>query len=91
MLELFAEYLLRNEAIGVHIKGHTDNRGQQAENQSLSEKRAAAVANALTAYGVPADRVTSAGFGQSLPIASNDTEEGRSKNRRTEFEIRLKN
>jgi len=91
MLELFAEYLLRNEAIGVHIKGHTDNRGQQAENQSLSEKRAAAVANALTEYGVPADRVTSAGFGQSLPIASNDTEEGRSKNRRTEFEIRLKN
>jgi len=91
MLELFADYLLRNEAIEVHIKGHTDNRGQEAENQLLSEQRAAAVATSLAAHGVPEDRVTSAGFGQSRPIASNDTEAGRSKNRRTEFEIRLKN
>ncbi|MGB1123174.1 MAG: OmpA family protein, partial [Flavobacteriales bacterium] len=91
MLDLFAAYLLRNDAIGVHIKGHTDNRGRPEDNQVLSEDRAAHVAEALEQFGVPSSRITHAGFGQSQPVASNDTAEGRSQNRRTEFEIRLAN
>ena len=89
MLDLFASYLLRNEAIGVHIKGHTDDRGRPEDNQVLSENRAARVAAALEQFGVPSNRITHAGFGQSAPVASNATAEGRSQNRRTEFEIRL--
>lgn len=91
ILDLFAAYLLRNDAIGVHIKGHTDNRGRPEDNQVLSEDRAARVAEALEQFGVPSSRITHAGFGQSRPVASNDTDEGRSQNRRTEFEIRLAN
>ena len=89
MLDLFAAYLLRNDAIGVHIKGHTDDRGRPEDNQVLSENRAAQVAAALEQFGVPSNRITYAGFGQSAPVASNATAEGRSQNRRTEFEIRL--
>jgi outer membrane protein OmpA-like peptidoglycan-associated protein len=89
MLDLFAAYLLRNDAIGVHIKGHTDDRGRPEDNQVLSENRAAQVATALEQFGVPSNRITHAGFGQSAPVASNATAEGRSQNRRTEFEIRL--
>ena len=91
MLDLFAAYLLRNDAIGVHIKGHTDDRGRPEDNQVLSENRAARVAEALEQFGVPSSRITHAGFGQSQPVASNATAEGRSQNRRTEFEIRLAN
>ena len=91
MLDLFAAYLLRNDAIGVHIKGHTDDRGRPEDNQVLSEDRAARVAAALEQFGVPSSRITHAGFGQSQPVASNATAEGRSQNRRTEFEIRLAN
>jgi outer membrane protein OmpA-like peptidoglycan-associated protein len=90
MLELFASYLLRNDAIGVHIKGHTDDRGKPEDNQKLSENRAHSVADALEGFGVPASRLTHEGFGQTQPVASNETEEGRAQNRRTEFEIRLK-
>ena len=89
MLDLFAAYLLRNDAIGVHIKGHTDDRGRPEDNQVLSENRAARVAAALEQFGVPSNRITHAGFGQSAPVASNATADGRSQNRRTEFEIRL--
>ncbi|MBO74506.1 MAG: hypothetical protein CMD33_04450 [Flavobacteriales bacterium] len=91
MLDLFAAYLLRNDAIGVHIKGHTDNRGRLEDNQVLSQARAARVATALEQFGVASNRITHEGLGQSRPIALNTTSEGRSKNRRTEFEIRLGN
>ncbi len=89
ILDLFAAYLIRNDAIGVHIKGHTDDRGRPEDNQVLSEARAAQVATTLEMFGVPASRITHRGFGQSRPLVSNATKEGRSKNRRTEFEIRL--
>lgn len=91
MLELFAAYLTRNDAIGVHIKGHTDDRGRPEDNQLLSENRAQEVARALEQFGVPSSRLTHEGYGQSMPIASNETAEGRATNRRTEFEIRLEN
>ena len=89
MLEQFSAYLLRNEAIGVHVIGHTDDRGVREENQSLSEQRAESVAKAIQSNGVKASRISFEGKGQSAPIDENETEEGRSRNRRTEFQIRL--
>lgn len=89
MLEQFSAYLLRNEAIGVHVIGHTDDRGDHEENQDLSTRRAESVANAIQSNGVQASRISFEGKGQSAPIESNQTKEGRSRNRRTEFQIRL--
>ena len=66
------------------IEGYTDNVGGEAHNQTLSEKRAAAVKAYLVAAGVDAKRLTTQGFGASKPVASNDTELGRSQNRRVE-------
>lgn len=68
------------------IEGHTDNTGDKAGNQTLSEKRAAAVLNALTSqFGIDAGRLESKGFGDSKPVSSNDTPEGRQNNRRVEL------
>ena len=89
MLEQFSAYLLRNKAIGVHVIGHTDDRGDREENQDLSELRAESVARAIQSNGVDANRISFEGKGQSAPIDSNESEEGRSRNRRTEFQIRL--
>ena len=71
--------------VQVSIEGHTDNSGDPAVNKKLSSDRAAAVAKAIEDSGIPADRVTSAGWGQEKPVASNDTEDGRAANRRVEI------
>ncbi|GAA4404926.1 membrane protein [Advenella faeciporci] len=67
--------------------GHTDSIGTVQYNQGLSERRAAAVKNYLISKGVPADQIIASGKGESDPIASNATREGRAKNRRVEIEI----
>jgi outer membrane protein OmpA-like peptidoglycan-associated protein len=67
------------------IEGYTDNVGGDAHNQTLSEKRAASVKAYLVAAGVAATRLTTQGFGSGKPVASNDTELGRSQNRRVEI------
>lgn len=68
------------------IEGHTDNQGTASGNQALSEQRAAAVKAYLVAnYGVGADRLTAKGYGQTKPVATNDTPEGRQDNRRVEL------
>lgn len=68
------------------IEGHTDNQGQAASNQALSEKRAAAVKVFLVAnYGVAAARLTTRGYGETRPVATNSTPEGRQNNRRVEL------
>jgi outer membrane protein OmpA-like peptidoglycan-associated protein len=69
----------------VRIEGHTDSVGDAAANQELSQRRAAAVRDALLARGVDAARVEAVGFGASHPIADNRTESGRQKNRRIEI------
>ena len=74
----------------VSVEGHTDNTGDPAVNKKLSEDRAASVKAALIDKGVPADRVTSAGWGAEKPVASNDTEEGKLKNRRVEITLQKK-
>src|SRR5262249_25758005 len=73
--------------IKVRIEGHTDASGDPAANRTLSEARAAAIKNALVARGINASRIETAGFGSDHPIANNDTEEGRAKNRRTDIVI----
>jgi outer membrane protein OmpA-like peptidoglycan-associated protein len=68
----------------IRIEGHTDGVGEAAANIQLSERRAGSVMAALVALGVDASRITSVGMGEDFPIASNDNEEGRSKNRRVD-------
>lgn len=71
----------------IDVYGHTDSTGSDAYNQGLSERRARAVADYLMARGVAGARIRSQGFGETQPLASNDTEEGRSVNRRVEIKI----
>lgn len=91
MLQSFAQYLIHNQAIGVHVIGHTDNAGPKLANQLLSEQRAQAVARAMAKFGVKGPRIRATGMGESNPVVPNDNSENRAKNRRTEFEIVLKN
>lgn len=71
----------------VDVYGHTDSTGSDAFNQTLSENRARTVMNYLITQGVPAARLRSQGFGETMPVASNDTPEGRARNRRVEIKI----
>ncbi|MGV8135348.1 MAG: OmpA family protein [Mangrovibacterium sp.] len=67
------------------VEGHTDSDGEDAMNQSLSEARAKAVAEKMTGLGISSNRLTSKGWGESKPMAGNDTPEGKAQNRRVEF------
>jgi OOP family OmpA-OmpF porin len=69
----------------LRVEGHTDNQGNAASNQTLSDKRAQSVVTWLAAHGVAAARLTAKGFGQTKPVADNSTEDGRAKNRRVEL------
>ena len=71
----------------LRIEGHTDNVGSPEANEKLSGERALAVKAALIAKGVKAERLLAVGFGQNKPVADNTTEEGKAKNRRTEFRV----
>ena len=79
--------LKRNPSMTVELDGHTDSTGPAAYNMGLSERRAQAVKEHLVKNGVAADRLTIKGFGETQPIASNDTVEGRAENRRVGFAI----
>lgn len=84
-LETIAELLSEYPSVPVSIKGHTDSRGDEQENLSLSQLRANAVRDFLVARGISVFRLSSFGYGEGLPIATNDTAEGRTANRRIEF------
>lgn len=87
-IQKVAEFMRRYPTTRVVIEGHTDNIGKPDFNQSLSERRAQAVAQSLVRdHGVAADRVQSVGYGLSRPIADNRTAEGRAMNRRVTAEI----
>lgn len=75
------------EITKLEVRGHTDSRGGAAANLNLSRRRAASVMKWLIAHGVAPERLGSNGFGQTRPIDTNDTEEGRKNNRRVEFRI----
>lgn len=79
--------LNENTNLRIEISGHTDNKGSQSANQKLSEARAKAVVDFLIAEGIPSERLSYVGYAFDQPIADNNTEEGRAKNRRVEFKI----
>ena len=86
VLREIADVLKKHRAWKVSIEGHTDSIGSDADNQQLSERRAAAVKNALVhQYGIGAGVLTTAGFGESRPTDTNETLQGRARNRRVEL------
>lgn len=84
-IDRVVEVLKKNPDVTMEIQGHTDNKGPAAYNQRLSERRAQAVKAYMVAAGISADRLTTKGFGLTNPVASNDSESGRSQNRRVEL------
>lgn len=76
------DQLACKDGYSVVVEGHTDNVGNESYNSALSEKRAGAVRDVIVAQGVPADHVTTAGFGEAAPVAPNDERDGRGQNRR---------
>ena len=86
-LDQVAESLIRYPNSLIDVYGHTDSTGSDAYNQTLSENRARTVAGYLQSRGVPAARIRSQGFGETMPVADNATEAGRTKNRRVEIKI----
>jgi outer membrane protein OmpA-like peptidoglycan-associated protein len=76
-----------NPTMVAEISGHTDNVGSDAANQQLSENRARSVVEYLVQHGVQAQRLKAKGYGETKAIDSNDTEEGRAQNRRTELKV----
>jgi outer membrane protein OmpA-like peptidoglycan-associated protein len=78
---------LKTSTAKVEIGGHTDSRGRDALNQELSQERADAVREALIAAGIDASRISAKGYGEAIPIGNNNTESGRSRNRRIELRV----
>jgi type IX secretion system PorP/SprF family membrane protein len=87
VLNEIVQYLKENEDYMLEIEGHTDNIGDTESNQRHSLRRAKAISNYLVKQGVLSSRIRVTGKGESKPIATNATEEGRAKNRRVEFRL----
>ncbi len=88
VLDVAADQLRGRSNVNVVVEGHTDSTGSDAYNQALSQRRADSVLNYLVRKGVPANRLTARGMGESSPVASNDTPDGRALNRRVELEVK---
>lgn len=86
-LDKLAAYLKENQKLRIELGGHTDNQGSDAYNLSLSLDRAKAVYDYLVSKGIDSNRMSYKGYGATIPIATNETDEGRALNRRTEFKI----
>lgn len=87
VLDSVGEVLKEYEKTLIEVAGHTDSTGSAAYNQDLSERRATAVANYLRTQGINGERFLIIGHGESQPIASNDTPQGRQQNRRVELTL----
>jgi len=81
------EFLLKNTAMHIEIGGHTDSEGSDTHNMTLSQNRAKAVYDYLITNRISEERMTYKGYGESMPLDSNDTPAGRANNRRTEFKV----
>jgi outer membrane protein OmpA-like peptidoglycan-associated protein len=86
-LKQLLEWLQRHEEIKIEIAGHTDNIGTEVHNLKLSQDRANTIRIYLISKGINANRLTAKGYGATVPVADNSTEEGRQLNRRTEVRI----
>ena len=86
-LDRVASVLADYDQTYIDVYGHTDSTGSDSYNQGLSERRAVSVADYLSSHGVQSARIATRGFGETQPIASNETEEGRAANRRVEIKI----
>lgn len=86
-IELIAESMKKNPEMKIAVNGHTDDKGSDDYNMKLSLDRAKSVVQKLIDYGINKDRLSAVGYGKSRPIAPNDSDENRKRNRRTEFEI----
>lgn len=84
-LNKVVQFMLEEDIDKIEIAGHTDSEGSDTYNQKLSEGRAAAVVNYLASQGVDINRMSAVGYGETRPIDTNTTEEGRAQNRRVEF------
>ena len=87
ILDEVAGVMTEEASIKVRVEGHTDDVGDDKKNLDLSKRRAASVKAYLEGKGIAADRVSSEGCGEASPIAKNDSDEGKGKNRRVEFVI----
>jgi OOP family OmpA-OmpF porin len=85
VLDRIAKDLDYHDHVTVEIRGHTDSVGTEEYNMTLSQNRADAVKEYLVEQGIAADRITTRGFGESQPVATNETERGRRLNRRIEM------
>jgi outer membrane protein OmpA-like peptidoglycan-associated protein len=81
------ELLVKNQTMRIRIEGHTDSDGDEAANLKLSQARALSVKTYLESKGIVASRIESEGYGETQPIDSNATPEGKAKNRRTVFRV----
>jgi len=90
-LDALVTYMAATPNATILLEGHTDSKGDSIQNKNMSEKRAQAIANYLIAKKIAPKRVSHIGLGAKFPIADNDTEEGRAKNRRSSFIITLPN
>lgn len=86
-LDKLVDFLKKNKTLLVEVSGHTDNVGSDEANNLLSQQRADAVCRYLISHEIPANQLLAKGYGEQMPVVSNDTEEGRAKNRRTELKI----
>ena len=86
-LERLQKLMVEMPALKIELSGHTDNVGKPAMNQDLSQRRAQAVVSYLTQHSIGADRLTTAGYGDTRPVAPNTTKASRQLNRRTEFKV----
>jgi outer membrane protein OmpA-like peptidoglycan-associated protein len=86
-LDKLVEFMERHPGIKIELGGHTDNTGNRQNNQKLSEQRAKSAYDYLVSRGVGSGRLSYQGFGDTKPLADNNTEEGRRQNRRTEYRI----
>jgi outer membrane protein OmpA-like peptidoglycan-associated protein len=86
-LDKLASFLKTNKTIKIQLRGHTDDVGDKKKNQILSQNRAKAVLDYLVTAGIEKERLSSKGFGDTLPVVKNDSPEHRQQNRRTEYKI----
>src|SRR5690606_19645601 len=89
-LDKVVDFLKQNPSVEIEISGHTDDKGSDEYNQNLSQGRSEAVVQYIVSQGIDGYRLTARGYGESKPIDTNQTEEGRANNRRVEFTVMKK-